>query len=678
MIHRHAAFAGCCVLAVTLLLWAYSNHFDNAFHFDDSHVIVENLSIRGLDEWPRFFADAGTFTSLPQNATYRPLLTLSYALDYRAAGGLVPAQFHRTQFLLLLLLGGLLVALYKRLCDHGGDAPWNRWCALFAATLFCVHTANTQTVNYIASRSDIVSTLGVVAALLVYMAWPRGRWTGLYLLPAIVGGLAKPLAVMFAPILLVFILLFEERLELTARIRRESLPRLLAAFRRSLPAFGVCGLLFVFLSRMDAPTVLYATASRWEYLKTQPFVWLHYVRLFFVPVGLTADADWSLRVPWHDTRVFAGLLLIAGLAAAISRLSMPAPLRPASFGLAWFCLALLPTSSVFPLSETYNEHRVFFPYVGLTIAVCWLAALAAARLPRGRAASLAAILAAVVLGAHAAGTHARNEVWKTEETLWKDVTEKSPGNGRGLMNYGLALMGRGDYAGALHYYNRALLLTPNYPTLEVNLGIVKAAMGDEAEAEAHFRRALTLNPDYVGGHHYYGRFLAQRGRGPEALDRLTRALALSPSDAGARSLAVRLHAASGDEARLEAIAGETLRASPADPIALAYAEGRAPFDVSPDTAEGWRKLGLLKINAKEWLDAAAILRHAVSLDADSAVAWNNLGWARANLGFFDSAVACFEKAFALDPAMAVASNNAAWAKRRAAETRQEAVERNAP
>src|SRR6266550_6507658 len=37
-------------------------------------------------------------------------------------------------------------------------------------------------------------------------------------------------------------------------------------------------------------------------------------------------------------------------------------------------------------------------------------------------------------------TFQRNKVWNTEETLWRDVTIKSPRNPRGLMNYGNTLM----------------------------------------------------------------------------------------------------------------------------------------------------------------------------------------------------------------------------------------------
>ena len=171
----NTSYAVVCLLALLALAGAYSNHFDNGFHFDDSHVIVNNLSIRGLHDPARFFTDPLTFTARPQNAVYRPLLTLSFALDYGIGGGLAPRQFHITQFTLLVLLGVLLVAMCKMLFDRADLRPSNRWTALAAATLFCMHTANTETVNYISSRSSLAATLAVVISFAAYLAWPGGR-----------------------------------------------------------------------------------------------------------------------------------------------------------------------------------------------------------------------------------------------------------------------------------------------------------------------------------------------------------------------------------------------------------------------------------------------------------------------------------------------------------------------
>ena len=48
----------------------YSNHFGNAFHFDDFHTIVQNPYIRSLHNLPRFFVDTETTSVLPANRTF--------------------------------------------------------------------------------------------------------------------------------------------------------------------------------------------------------------------------------------------------------------------------------------------------------------------------------------------------------------------------------------------------------------------------------------------------------------------------------------------------------------------------------------------------------------------------------------------------------------------------------
>lgn len=270
---------------------AYANHFHNAFHFDDSHVIEQNLYIRSLRNIPRFFADARTFSSLPANATYRPLLSVTFAIDYWCGGGLNPWQFHVTQFGLLVLLGAGLVGVFLHIMNRAAGHWWNRYAALFAAVLFCVHTANTETVNYLSSRSDLLSTLGVIGALLMYLFLPRWRRFHLYLWPMVLGALAKPPAVMFAPLLLVFLLFFEHHLSGADGFTGTSWRHLWAAGRQALPACLIGLLAFWFVNAMNPPSLAYGGGPRLRYLLTQPFVWLHYVHLFFVPLGLTADTD---------------------------------------------------------------------------------------------------------------------------------------------------------------------------------------------------------------------------------------------------------------------------------------------------------------------------------------------------------------------------------------------------
>jgi hypothetical protein len=166
-------FYGAGLAALLLFAAAYSNSLRNSFHFDDSHVVEQNLFIRDLANVPRFFRDARTFSSAPQNTVYRPVVTLTLAIDYWMGHGLDPLAFHITQLTLFALIGVMLVFLYLRLFETTGEQLWHKWAALFAATLYCVHTGNTQPANYISARSELLSALGVVGGFIVYLYAPR-------------------------------------------------------------------------------------------------------------------------------------------------------------------------------------------------------------------------------------------------------------------------------------------------------------------------------------------------------------------------------------------------------------------------------------------------------------------------------------------------------------------------
>ena len=497
---KRTSFLLACAAAVALVLGAYANSLDNSFHFDDAHVIANNLYLRSLDYVPCYFTDAYTFSSLPANATYRPLVTLSLALDY-ARGALHPRPYHVTQIALLLITGALLVLFFMPIVGE--------WPALFAATFFCVHTANTETMNLISARSELLSTIGLLASFVLYQRSPFARCTLLYLVPLAIGALAKAPLVVFAPLLFAYAVLIEKHP-----------PR--RALRIALPALILGVGLLVFLNSMNVKEWQSGGGPAWRYILTQPFIWLHYARLFVLPIGLTADTDMATFAHWYDPRAVAGYVFVALLIVAIRR----APAAVA-FGLTWFAIALLPTS-LFPLAEVSNEHRVFFAFIGLVLVL--------ATFVRTRTLAIAAVGLVCV---HVFATHERNEVWRSEATLWADVVAKSPGNGRAWMNYGLTQMGKGQFVAAKATFERAAGLVPDYSVLEINRGIVEGELGNQAAAERHFRRALQLNPD-VNAHFFYARWLEKRGRKTEALAHGREAARLSPASANARALLARL------------------------------------------------------------------------------------------------------------------------------------------
>ena len=629
---RRFAYPIACGAALLATLLVYANHFHNAFHFDDAHTIENNAFVRSVRNIPLFFTSPATFSSLPSNQSYRPLVTTTLAVDYWLGGGLDTFAFHVTSFGLFLTQCVLLTALYRRLMDHARPDDRNRWIALLAAAWYALHPANAETVNYIIARSEILSTLGVVSALLLFIHGGAARRYHLYLLPAVLGVLGKEPAAMFAPLLFLYVGLFERELSLRDLFR----PRPVAAvLRTTAPAFLVClGTVAIGLSLET--TYSPGGTSRWHYLLTQPWVIRHYALSVLLPIRLSADTQWPLVLSPLDIRVWlGGAAIAAGLALAWVT-SRRRTTRPIAFGLLWFFVALLPTSSLVPLSEPMNDHRMFFPFVGLILAVVWAGELSVRRLqPRWRV--LSAGVAVAVLFVMAYGTWQRNIVWRTEESLWLDATTKSPDNGRGLMNYGVIQMNQGNYQVADQYFQRALRLTPHYAYLHVNLGVLNVALGRPAEAERYFRQAQQDDPNNPISYTLYARWLKSVGRTEEARLFVERALELSPADAEARALLVDLTAPR--------------------PAAM-------PSVPAPDTAEGWLALSLEQYLAHHFEECIRSSEHALELRPAYAEAFNNICAAQNALGNYASAADACEHALALQPGYALARNNLAVAKAR--------------
>lgn len=482
----------CGVLAIVTL--AYSNHWHNSFHFDDGHSVVDNVFIRDVHNIPRFFTDATTSTALPANRSWRPIVISSFAIDYWLAGGLKPVWFHGSTFIWFLCLVLLIYALTRKLI---GELE-----ALFAATLFGVHPAIAETVNYIVQRGEVYSTFGVIAGITLYVYGFRRGYV--YLVPVIFGVLSKPPALVFVFILFVYVFLFES---INTR----------EAIRKCIPAL-ICTIVLGAITVLMIPSAYDPThGSAINYWISQPLAWLRYFVAFFAPVSLSADTD-HVAVTEITSDAFLGFVFAVALVCVAWWCRHR--FRAISFGLFWFMLALIPASTM-ALAEVENDHRMFFPFVGLAITASSAMSIMIRRISVRNAISAAILVVAIY------GTLQRNAVWHTEESLWRDVTIKSPRNGRGLMNYGLTLMARADYQGALDYFTRAHVLTPDYATLEVNLGIVNGAIKNRSQAETHFRRALALSPNDAVPSFYYANWLKSEGRISESSAWMNRAITLN-------------------------------------------------------------------------------------------------------------------------------------------------------
>lgn len=526
--------------AFLAILLAYSNHFDNSFHFDDDHTIVNNAAIRNIDIY-KFIVDGKTISTLPSNQSYRPYLTIENAIDLKLSGDIGTRAFHIHIFITHILVCFLLYFLTKIILEKSGFQGRKDYWALLVATSFGLLCANAETVNYIFQRAEIDSALFVLAGLVAYLAGGIWKKYHLYLIFPLIGFFAKEMTFVFAPLLLLYLLIFEENMDLLRFYKSEEIKKLKRSLVKTLPAILLTIGYYIFYKIMipDTWTTGGDSISNYKYMITQPFVICHYLVTYLIPYNLSADTDWKVFESIADNRAIIGIILLAGFIFLALKTSKSKKTRVISFGLLWFLISLLPTSSIMTYAEVMNDHRCYIPYLGLGIAVIFgVKYFIDKYFPKvytsKNGKNTLAVIILLFLGGNAFGVYQRNKVWHNDLTLWSDVTEKSPKNARGWMNYGVALMQVSEFENAETKFLKAASLNPFYSYIYINLGILKGVAGDPEEAEMYYKKAIDCANFEHAAWYYYGHFLLSVERYNEAETALQKALEYVPDYYSAR------------------------------------------------------------------------------------------------------------------------------------------------
>ena len=632
-----------------VLILAYANHFDNGFYFDDIHTIVNNEYIRDISNIPTFFTDLASFGTMPNNRGYRPMVTTLNAVDYWAGGNkLEPFYFHLSIFLWYITQCVLMFVIFKKTFDLVFKHRWNTYIALFAAAYYALHTANAEAVNYIIARSDTFSTFCIIATLALFQNKSIRRWH-LYLIPAIVGVYTKETGIMVAPLLFFYVLLIEEHISLRELLMFKKWGNTWKAIRAVIPALVLLVGIFLINRIYFTPqsNLFHNPMNRWDYFSSQWPVILNYLSNWILPLNLSADPDFKVTSGLFTSEKIYGLIAILGLHLVAFFMSERKKTAPITFGILWFFVALIPTSSLHPLVQVSNSHRMFFPYIGLALAVSWAFAMLCFKYEKFLIAktwrtTAVSVLFSVVLIGYAYGAHVRNEVWDSGENLWYDVTVKSPKNGRGLMNYGLVKMRNGEYAEAEEYFTKALEFLPYWTYTNINMAELKDAMGKKEEAVKYFELGLRYGPDNPEPYYYYARTMLKHGNTDKAVELLEDGHRISPKHSNINQMREKLR---------------SLGATPVEKLKKDLEQV-----ASNPTSDNYINLSLTQYKQKDYDGCIASCRKALELDPQSAIAYNNICSAHNAMKNWQEAMKACEKALDIDPDFERAGNNLKWAK----------------
>ncbi len=500
----------CAFLIIGLSSLIYLPTIRYNFVWDDLTLIVKNPSLDTKNPLPLFgksFPVLESSGEWQRNPYYRPLITLSFWIDYQFWGK-NPSGYHLTNILLNTLAGVLVAYLLTKLFS-------SFWLVLIGGLLFTLHPMHIESVAFIAGRTDILMTLFIFLsflALLRYNNRPTVTLLLIILLTFAFALLSKESAILF-PLLVLFC---PEKSQ-----KRKETPNNRLLFI-SLVAIS---LLYLFVRWL----VLKGYFPRWERVSS-----IQRILLVLNALGravFLSLVPFTHRLVYSGPREFAkiGWLTFVGIASfglllglSLSR-SLKLPLRTGS---AFFLFFTLPSCNWFPPGVSYFAERLLYlPTFGLVLAWVYLLRL---NMKNRRRFILIISFSIFYLLLWAWDIIQRMPVWRNNLTLYQTMVKEAPSSPDAYDNLGITLKESGDIEGAIAAHRRALILNPNHAPAHNNLGSALLEAGKLNEAITEYQKALALAPDFALAHNNLGVALQLAGNIPEAEARFRQAIALKP------------------------------------------------------------------------------------------------------------------------------------------------------
>ncbi|MBN1550063.1 tetratricopeptide repeat protein [bacterium] len=487
---------------------AFGSSLNGKFMWDDEYVILNNLFIRDLKNLPDLFtseyfapSDIGHYTQSGEES-YRPVVTLTHFIDY-ALFKLNPVGYHAGNLLFHLATA---IALYLLLMNLSLPVP----AALPGALLFAVHPVNSETVNMISYREDLLAGMFLCLALAGFLR-KRPFMTGLF---GILALFSKEMAFTMLPLAALFLILNR------------------SVWRQYIPALSVIVLITIgystaifggFAGSSLAPSE-YPGGSFGSAMATSARVVMHYLQLFVWPSHLAVDMHFLPSESFFDIRALGGILLLTGIISFTSLWRCSWQLR---YLILWFFIALIPVSGVYPIKNFVAERYMYIPVMGL----CGVAGIGFSWLYRHgsgvRNAALGGLVVVVFAGMFA--NNLRNAIWWEETRFFQEMVRANPFSYKGHTGLALASHRRGDLESAIFHLKQAVTIRPDNVIALYNLGCMMLEKKELDDAISCYRSVLILDPGFTESHYQLGLALLEKGNADEAEQSFRKALEYNPN-----------------------------------------------------------------------------------------------------------------------------------------------------
>jgi protein O-mannosyl-transferase len=500
-----------CLGLFAVILWLYSPALNGHFIFDDLALPFCR---------PIRYASLSTWIS---NTGVRPVLMVSYWLNYQISGD-APFGYHFANLIIHFVNTVLVFMILLRILQIAGWIDRRaRMASAIGALVFAIHPLQTESVSYIAGRSESLAALFLLLAYVVFLYRRKEAiswWEAVLVLVLFAAAVkTKENAVALAPLLILTDLSWPDAFSFRGLGRNWRLYSLM------IPGaiFAAAGV-FRLLASAGTAGFSVSTFKWYQYAFTEVRAIFAYIRMAIWPHGLSLDHDFASSYTILDHGAIGWMILLVALLAVSIALRRRCPLF--CFGLLMFLICLAPTSSVVPLDDALVDRRMYLPLIGLILIGCEVGM----RLKLSAAAWVTSLcIAGIVLGALC---YNRNRLWGNPEKLVEIAAANAVHNPRPLLNFAEILIEKSECASARPYLVRAERRLPNNYYVNVTWGRTLACLGDLDHAIERFETAAKLKPTSQV-YQWLGLADAEIGRPADAVDALKRAVQLDPQSAPA-------------------------------------------------------------------------------------------------------------------------------------------------
>lgn len=632
---RRSLYVTFALAIAALLLYLRTTGFD-FINLDDNHYIYENPVIPQGLTWESIKWAFTTFYF----SNWHPLTWLSYLFDSSFLGP-KPASFHLVNTIFHAANSALLFIVIRKLTD-------SVWKSAIVAAVFAFHPTHVESVAWISERKDALSTLFWFLATFFYIDYARnaGTKTRNYLLTLLcfaLGLMSKPMLVTMP---FTFLLLDYWALERFDKFEPKKLWPLVKE-----------KLLFFALTVISSAVAIMAqrTGGAIETINYLPietrifntFVsYAKYTLMFFYPANLGVWYPYDKELP-------VGLIAVSIAAVLAISAYCIWQIRDKKYlfvGWFWFLGTLIPVIGLLQVGgQALADRYTYVPYVGLSIAVVWLAADWLKSLDRRISFAAAGIALLVFAGL----TWRQIGFWQNSETLFWQTISVSKNNFLIEQNLCHYYIGQNRLNEAETLCKQSLEHNENYVNAYISLGIIYFSQNKATEAAQHFRKGLELEPSNFGAFSNLTKAIIKQGNYEDAAQMTGKMLEIQGANPTTREIARQNFVALG----------------------FGYAEKRdfnksAEFltkalELNPRDSDLVANLGYITFNAGKKEEGKKLIQESLAQNPNKAETNNMMGVILLAEGEMPEAARHFEQALKINPDYQPAKDNLAKAKGRA-------------